>query len=490
MIHRWGMSRFVSLLGMLILSSTVVTEAAGDETPLAPYIAYVAREGEYTRCGPSEDFYQADPLLAGQAVEVYVETKAGWLGIRPPQNSFCWLQADQVRVADDETTGTIIDDAAVAWIGTHLGRAKQYRWQVQFQMGEEVTIIGTARRQGADGDDVWFRVVPPPGEFRWVHEDQIVDSPDLVERPENPGKNAPAIAGEGKSAPQRDSKDKLSQGPVGSGLAATTAATAKSGAGEGGDSAGGEEVSTVEGSGRRPAPPESGDTPSLGTSLRDWLLAGNLRESAESTPAATTAAPSQQGDVGPAVLPVQFQSGNDGGFQPSGKLDEADVEGLKLELSRAMAVGARASDVEPLRKRSAWLAQNASSSVDRGRAALMLQRIEEYQQIARRRDGQPLDAVPAGAAEAEHIGRIAESGLEAKFDRQGQLVRVYSSRPNTPPFAIHDSAGRTVCYVTPVPGINLQRYLNHEVGLYGRMALDSSQETPHLIAEQAVRLRR
>src|SRR6056297_1818014 len=123
-----------------------------EDGPVEPYRAFVAREGEFTRCGPAGEFYQADPLRAGEEVEVYLETEDGWLGIRPPENSFCWIQSDQIRVDEDATTGTVIDAAAVAWIGTHLGRAKTYRWQVRLERGETVTIIGTARRQGPEGD--------------------------------------------------------------------------------------------------------------------------------------------------------------------------------------------------------------------------------------------------------------------------------------------------------------------------------------------------
>ena len=45
----------------------------------------------YTRCGPADDYYRTDPLRQGQELQVYTETDDGWLGIRPPKESFCWV---------------------------------------------------------------------------------------------------------------------------------------------------------------------------------------------------------------------------------------------------------------------------------------------------------------------------------------------------------------------------------------------------------------
>ena len=127
----------------------------------------------------------------------------------------------------------------------------------------------------------------------------------------------------------------------------------------------------------------------------------------------------------------------------------------------------------------------------------MLRRIEDYQRVAMQRNAvassiaQTAATGPiANASIGDSVGTSAATGVETRFDRQGWLVKVYSARPDAPPYAVTDSAGRTLSYVTPVPGINLRRYLNQEVGLYGRLAFDTSLETPHLIAEQAVRLRR
>lgn len=147
-----------------------------------PYNVFVKQNEGFARCGPSEKLYRTDSLRLGQQLEVYLETKDGWLGIRPVKSSFCWLPADQVELSDDGTTGTIIEDQVTCWIGTNLGQAKRYRWQVQLDAGEEVAILGSNEQQAGDSKQqrTWLRIVPPPGEFRWVHRDQVVQTAEAL----------------------------------------------------------------------------------------------------------------------------------------------------------------------------------------------------------------------------------------------------------------------------------------------------------------------
>ncbi|MCM2371471.1 SH3 domain-containing protein [Aporhodopirellula aestuarii] len=154
-------------------ANTVVSE---------PYLVFVAEEAAHLRCGPSGEYYRTDPLRHGQELEVYVETEDGWLGVRPTEDSFCWIPADATQlvqsdlpanVKPDAIEAEIIEDKTVAWIGTNLGRARRYRWQVQLGEGEIVTILGRSERDGPDGPQTWYRIVPPSGEFRWIHQDQV-----------------------------------------------------------------------------------------------------------------------------------------------------------------------------------------------------------------------------------------------------------------------------------------------------------------------------
>lgn len=165
-----------ALLFVVSASAAPQIGLAQDNLSFDPYPVFIAQENAYTRCGPSEEFYRTDPLRHGQELMVYAETDDGWLGVRPPDGSFCWIPAETADMDDGGETGTIVEDRTVAWIGTHLGRALKYRWQVQLANGEPITVIGRSEREGPDGPQLWYRIVPPSGEYRWVHRDQIVSS--------------------------------------------------------------------------------------------------------------------------------------------------------------------------------------------------------------------------------------------------------------------------------------------------------------------------
>lgn len=163
--------------------SSAQTSVDGDAMTLAsdglssqPYSVYVAQANGYARCGPSSDYYKTDPLRLGQQLRVFAESDDGWLGIQPPDGSFCWVPATTVDLNKNGDEGQVSEDQTVAWIGTHLGRAKKFLWQVRMGKGEAVTVIGRSEREGPDGPQLWFRIVPPSGEFRWVHESEVVGS--------------------------------------------------------------------------------------------------------------------------------------------------------------------------------------------------------------------------------------------------------------------------------------------------------------------------
>ncbi|QEF97102.1 hypothetical protein Mal15_11380 [Stieleria maiorica] len=153
---------------------------AAAEDDLSPYIVFVAQPSAFTRCGPGTDNYRTEPLRRGQELEVYVETGDGWLGVRPPEGSFCWMPADAVELSADEKNATIREDKTVAWIGTRLGKARRYRWQVQLDAGEVVSVLGKNQREGSGGTKTWLRIVPPSGEFRWIHRDDVVETAEQL----------------------------------------------------------------------------------------------------------------------------------------------------------------------------------------------------------------------------------------------------------------------------------------------------------------------
>ena len=167
-----------------------------------------------------------------------------------------------------------------------------------------------------------------------------------------------------------------------------------------------------------------------------------------------------------------------------------------------MAARASAAEVEPLARAARQLASTSPDSLVAGRARLLAERVEQYRQVASRRDGEALirnPSLPMNPA-GQTLSFPAESGRQAvggamdggltgvpASSQTGYLVQVYSARSNSPPFALTDNTGRTVAYVTPSPGVNLRTHLNSKVNVSGTQGFLTGLNTPHILATQAVR---
>lgn len=461
-----------SIFAALVVVS--ITSWAGEaiaEPVDEPYVVYVSEDGSYARCGPSGEHYRTDRLGEGEPLEVYIETTDGWLGIRPPETSFCWLPADQIHVDSDGVEGTIVDPEAVAWIGTNLGRARKYLWQVKFQLDESVTIIGETLRETAAGEkETWYRIVPPPGEFRWVHDSQIVHSREELaryhrqQRAEQMAKSAEAKRDQ--VALQTDPPSISDAPPKPFDVTAATEAAIAQTSGEVGadmvSQAGLEQVD------RREAPQSR-------MNVTDRVRVRNI------APAEAKVASTEQ------VTPWTQADRSRTAYRDTNRLTESprstttirrnsdDLQSMQIQFGQLISSSASAVMVDALRLRVERLVTSSSDPVERGRAQLLAERIIKYQDVASRRDG---------------TGRPAPTSSSAPttFQQQGWLVQVYSARPEAPPFALTDQDGKTIAYLSPSAGMNPRRHLNRKVGIVGRTNYLTGIETPHVIAEQIVRI--
>ena len=622
---RWMQLNMIALclltLGFSI--SDAVSQAHGEdpvsvdqnELTFEPYSVYIAVPKAFAHCGPSDEYYRTDPLRQGQELQVYAETDDGWLGIRPPPESFCWVPAETVQKDSGELEGVVIEDRTVAWIGTHLGRARSYRWQVQLAKGEPVTVIGRSEREGPDGPQLWYRIVPPSGEYRWVRRDDIVtSSEELValmrrdsaeetikvfprDRPaaEMTGTVAKTASDSQRSTTRRQGVERnVEIGP--SVLARDSEAV---GAGQDRNRAVGSglndqwrdreqskgDVQAVAfarsrqtsvlrvGNGRQPelveideapsAPdadqqsaesswvaasspddsvrlnldtPPSLLTPDVGPSVGNFIARGASNSelnAGSSVPFArnheygsglqgpsegalgpansvmqATATPYLPGSVMPANKTLTYIS-SERLAQIEHEAQQADIDQLGLIFSRLMAARATAMETAPI-SRAAFRLTTAQNPLVVGRARMLLERVEQYRQVAHRRDGEVVvrgpttlnsaagsryPVLPASHTQALQPGSNAGPLYQGPAQREsvkvanatGTLVQVYSARTNSPPFALTDNSGRTVAYVTPIPGVNLRPHLNHRVSIFGNRGFLTGLSTPHIVATQAVR---
>ena len=129
----------------------------------------------------------------------------------------------------------------------------------------------------------------------------------------------------------------------------------------------------------------------------------------------------------------------------------------------------------------------------RGRARLLLDKMKQFEDAFHLPSG-PLSrtgmAPPAASGGIEKGDSASDPLSDPRDDAQGWLKPVVSRRGDKPaaPFAVVDADGQPLCFVSPSPGLNLNRYLNQQVGLYGRRGYLEQLKKPHVVAERVIAL--
>jgi len=164
------------------LVATVVvaclTTAGADDAVRLPVSIDVSAAHAYLRCGPSDDFYPTERLVAGDAVEVWAIDASGYCAVRPVAGSYSWMLARDVQrestgpgpdaaPSNGPQTGVVITDAAIGRVGSQINELRHVT-QVALEAGERVVILDAVRvAEGRHAGD-WLKIAPPSGEFRWV----------------------------------------------------------------------------------------------------------------------------------------------------------------------------------------------------------------------------------------------------------------------------------------------------------------------------------
>lgn len=134
------------------------------------------------RSGPSDKYYATSVLPKGASVEVYLETSDGWSGIRPPANSHDWIPANIAYLLPGGKTAEVIEDQTPSWIGSDSKEVNEFMWQTALAKSQQVQILGEESQLSADGTkQVWYKISPPQGEFRWIKTSQLSDTQPVEE---------------------------------------------------------------------------------------------------------------------------------------------------------------------------------------------------------------------------------------------------------------------------------------------------------------------
>ncbi|HWA98887.1 MAG TPA: SH3 domain-containing protein, partial [Pirellulales bacterium] len=131
-----------------------------------PYRAYIASDDVNVRSGPGDNYYPVMKLARGDVVEVYRHDPGGWYAIRPPAGSFSWVSGEFLKPGAGGKA-TVIGDRVVARVGSSFSDIRDVI-QVRLDRGEEIEVLEAKRIATGPAAQTWYKIAPPPGEFRWV----------------------------------------------------------------------------------------------------------------------------------------------------------------------------------------------------------------------------------------------------------------------------------------------------------------------------------
>jgi len=151
-------------LGLFVLVGIGASWLSAEETQF-PYKAYVTADEVYVRSGPGRNYYPTDKLTKGAEVEVYRHDPGGWCAIRPPKGSFTWVSGRYLQ-PQKKDLGVITQQGVSARVGSAFSDIRDVI-QVRLDKGEPVEIL-EAVQVGVGQSQIWYKISPPSGEFRWV----------------------------------------------------------------------------------------------------------------------------------------------------------------------------------------------------------------------------------------------------------------------------------------------------------------------------------
>ena len=176
----------------------------------------------------------------------------------------------------------------------------------------------------------------------------------------------------------------------------------------------------------------------------------------------------------------------------------ADVGELQLSLNNAVASSIGPWNLAPLAERARYLIEHGPTALDRGQARLLLERIEAFQNVSARTQSvsgivplqsHPVQSASFNAATLNLTLPNSQQGAAATYEATGWLVPVHAAGPDQPTHALTNDTGDVVAYVSPIAGLNLDRYRNQAVGINGLRGYLPKLQAAHIQAQRVSRVR-
>lgn len=488
---RWlsipALQMIVSVAALVSLPAPArADDALSSET--FPYVAYVTADGAQVHAGPGNAHYATDSLSQGMKVEVLREI-SGWLAIRPPIGSFSWIPAREAELTDEPDVAMILSDDVPAWIGTRIDRDADHLWQVQLNQGDHVKVLDVKRRPSASGKapESWYRIEPPSEELRFIRATDVSREP-------------PAALATTESKETADNEKEDDAKPAE--LLAAAAQRAK----PLDDPAAAEDAANVDATEAEKTVLPAQFVP------RD---SSKQRVTRPSTPAAKSAATERPAspfkEVGGAAGSVEaprvasldrLPATDTNSLLSASSRFEDKLTDIELQLSLMAAREPRDWQLDPLRAQAEQLVVAGKTTLERGRARLVLDKIAQFDELYIKavevnelsRTAR-LTSVTESTVAGPSASKPAVSSSKSltlpdgvTYDGVGWLKPVYSAKRVAPPYALVDVDGKVLQYVTPAPGLNLNRYVKKPVGMFGQKSRLNAFNADHLTAAKVVDL--
>ncbi len=418
-----------------------------------PHVKHTQSNQTPVRSGPGEAFYVTDHLPEGQSVEVY-RKKGEWYAIRPPDGSFSYVASEHVERTPNPALLRVTEQDATTRVGTRLSKAHNVAY-VTLDRGEILQALGPRRMLGRSRQ-MWYKIAPPSGEFRWIHEADL---------------NSTASTAIGQSEPQE-----LQVPEEARPLTATADAPETESAAE----EVGTDVQPV--AHARPEIPlqklgQHGSMqtePIPTTEPEEETIAEQPvpEETAEPEPAASAWKVVDAKDS-PPPLPGSSLDGEDFTHQ---------LAALSLQLSRTVLQPMSQWQLAELQTQAEQLANTDADPTLQQQAVALTRRIAEFDALAKRHR----KVVQQEQAQPDRTS----VDPKAAFAGHGWLIPVVTSRADLPHFALTDDQGKILHFVSAQPGINLRRYMRKRVGIVGKREDGDGTKRSHVLASRVVLLER
>ncbi len=485
------------------------------------------------RSGPAASSYATDYLKPGQSVDVYRHDPDGWLAIRPPAGSFSLVRAADARKTAKAGVYQIAKNQVKAWVGTRVEQTHQPMTQVRLKTGELVALQSTIEVEEASGTQVWLQIDPPAGEFRWVHlSDFRSDSHPVATTQRTPQ----ALEYQQTSAATLNA----SYGGVNqqhSGRDSSVSSSANLGSNENVldvpplELVGSEPddawraaqrdtpelgysdyaVSDSEPADNRLADVDAGvnaESPFQNVGYRDASESGEPVAPIDSRPQQPTPA-NQWDEAGRRLCQNKSgfyqQSNNPVSTPPVAQSPVTSndwnqyLNRLNQQLSQEIVKPAEQWQLAPLLQQSQALIQSAPSTTQKDAAATLQKRILGFLQLQQQQPGKnDLTAGVAGARYASaannympagNANAVQQVGYENPYAAVGYLKELIIDRGKQPSsYVLQDATGKTLCHVSPLPGVQLHQYLDQKIGVKGKPGYHAQFRLPHVSVESFDRL--